>query len=320
MSFVLPSQISNDLSVLEIGLRELLYSNVEFIQLIADDLISAGGKRFRPALVFLGARALGLDADSHLVNVAMAVELLHSATLLHDDLVDNAQLRRGKEAAFRRYGNAVSVLSGDFLLSRVLKLLSQLPSSLTEEFAQTSMRICEGEVLQFQMAAYGTYQISDYLEVITAKTAVLVATALRAPALLTSQPIHVLDALTQYGLSYGRAFQMRDDFLDLMATCEDWGKPIGSDLKEGKVTLPVLYLLQGPFEKATLEILKRRASEPGDVDSIRTWLIETGGVEHIRSEIHKEVTLAVLALDALPETPERNTLEQLARYETSRMS
>ncbi|WP_045234084.1 polyprenyl synthetase family protein, partial [Deinococcus pimensis] len=152
-------------------LRAVLSSRVEFIGLIGDDLVTAGGKRFRPAVTLLASRALGLS-DPRDVDLAVCVELLHSASLLHDDLIDDAETRRGKEAAYRRYGNAVSVLSGDFMLARMLGLLAGMPASLTREFSETAARICEGEVLQFQVAAYGDWSLENYLDVITGKTAV----------------------------------------------------------------------------------------------------------------------------------------------------
>lgn len=311
------SLIQPALSAFEERMREVLASKVEFIRLINGDLVGAGGKRFRPALVMLSARALGIHDLSEL-DLAIAVELLHSATLLHDDLIDDASTRRGMEAAFRKYGNAVSVLSGDFMLSRVLKILSDHPSSLTAEFAETSMRICEGEVLQFQVASYRDYSLENYLEIITAKTAVLMATAVRAPALMIGAPEPVLQGLTTYGLEYGRAFQIQDDLLDLTADSGKLGKPIGGDLREGKATLPVLYLLDTEHEGEVREILARRASEEGDVERVRTLAQNLGVIQKSRREIADRVSRAVQALQVLPGSPARQALENLALAEAER--
>ncbi|GGJ23455.1 polyprenyl synthetase family protein [Deinococcus roseus] len=311
------SLIQPALQAFEERIREVLASKVEFIRLINGDLVGAGGKRFRPALVMLAARALGIQ-DLRELDLAVAVELLHSATLLHDDLIDDASTRRGMEAAFRKYGNAVSVLSGDFMLSRVLKILSAHPSSLTAEFAETSMRICEGEVLQFQVASYRDYSLDNYLEIITAKTAVLMATAVRAPALMIDAPEPILDAMTTYGLEYGRAFQIQDDLLDLTSDSGKLGKPIGGDLREGKATLPVLYLLESEHADEVREILARRAAEPGDVERVRTLAQQTGAIQKSRREITDRVHRAVAALQILPSSPARQALESLALAEAER--
>lgn len=311
------SLIQPALQAFEERIREVLTSRVEFIQLINGDLVGAGGKRFRPALVMLSARALGIQ-DLRELDLAVAVELLHSATLLHDDLIDDADTRRGMEAAFRKYGNAVSVLSGDFMLSRVLKILSEHPATLTAEFAETSMRICEGEVLQFQVASYRDYSIENYLEIITAKTAVLMATAVRAPALMIGAPENVVEALTTYGLEYGRAFQIQDDLLDLTADASKLGKPIGGDLKEGKATLPVLYLMETEHGPEVREILARRASEPGDVERVRLLTQHMGVIQKSRREIADRVHRAVEALQILPSSPARQALENLALAEAER--
>ncbi|MBB6097586.1 octaprenyl-diphosphate synthase [Deinobacterium chartae] len=305
------SLLSAPLEAFELRLREVLRSKVEFIELIGEDLVTAGGKRFRPAMVFLASRALG-DPDPREVDLAVAVELLHSATLLHDDLIDDAETRRGKTAAFRRYGNAVSVLSGDFMLSRVLRLLSDLPQSITAEFAETSMRICEGEVLQFQVAAYGDYSLENYFEIITAKTAVLIASAVRVPALLTAAPAEYLGALDTFGLEYGRAFQIQDDLLDLTADPRVLGKPIGGDLREGKATLPLLYLFETEHEQEARSILDRRAAQEGDVERVRDLAEASGALERAREELRSRAARAAEALRVLPPSPARAALEDMA--------
>lgn len=302
--------ILEPMRALEGRLRELVASRIEFIELIGEDLLNAGGKRARPQLVFLASRALGRP-DPREVELAAAVELLHSATLLHDDLVDDAETRRGHAAAFRRYGNAVSVLSGDFLLSRVLAILSGLPSRFTELVADTSRQLCEGEVLQFQVAALGTYSREHYLEIITGKTAVLAAAATRGAALLAGAPPEHERALETFGLEYGRAFQMQDDLLDLTADPAVLGKPTGGDLREGKATLPVLDLLERGVLEAR-EILSRRARDDGDAARMRALALEHGAVERTRREVRARAEAAVAALSVLPASPARRALEDLA--------
>ncbi len=229
---VLPD-LEAPLNRFEEALSELIASDVLFVRLIHQDLVTAGGKRIRPRLVFLASRAIG--GAPFEMELALAVELLHSATLLHDDLIDDAETRRGKEAAFRRYGNAVSVLSGDFLLSRLLHVIAKTGRmELVERFAQVAKTLSEGEVLQFQVAALEDYSLENYERIITAKTAVLMELSTEGPALLKGVDGEVREALARFGLFYGQAFQMRDDYLDLMGTPEALGKPVGGMCGRGR--------------------------------------------------------------------------------------
>lgn len=295
----------------EARLREVLRSRVEFIELIGEDLVAAGGKRSRPAIVYLALRALGVThPQEH--DLAVAVELLHSASLLHDDLLDDADTRRGRETAYRKYGNVVSVMSGDFMLSRLLVLLSGMPSRLTREFGETAARICEGEVLQFQVAAYGDYTLENYLDIIAGKTAVLLRTAARAPAMLVGASEAHEQALSEYGMEFGLAFQMQDDLLDLASDAATLGKPIGGDLREGKVTLPVLHLLEGPHASEVRAVLERRAAHEGDVERVRALALQEGAFDLTRREIQRRTEKAIAALRALPPSPARSALEDLA--------
>ena len=309
------------LQTFEDRLREVLRSNVEFIELIGEDLASAGGKRLRPSLVYLSMRALGgQDGQAH--DLAVAVELLHSASLLHDDLLDNADTRRGRETAFRRFGNVVSVMSGDYMLSKLLVLLAGLPvatQSLTRAFGETASAICEGEVLQFQVAAYGDYSVANYFEIIRGKTGVLVELAVTAPALLLGVTDGQLKALRHFGHEYGLAFQMQDDLLDLESDEATLGKPVGGDLKEGKATYPVLLLLQGPDGQEVRQVLERRASQDGDVNRVRGLAQQHGTFAATRAEIQRRSRLAVQALSVLPPSPARDRLESLAMLETQRV-
>lgn len=302
----------------EARLREVLASDVEFISLIGDDLVTAGGKRLRPAISYLALAALGAE-DPRGHDLAVAVELLHSASLLHDDLLDDADTRRGRETAFRRFGNVVSVMSGDFMLSKLLTLLSGMPPALTREFGECAALICEGEVLQFQVAAYGEYRLENYLRVITGKTAALLRTAARAPALLVGAPPEHLEALSTYGLEYGLAFQIQDDLLDLASDEATLGKPIGGDLREGKATLPVLDLLNGPHGAEVRAILERRAGEPGDVARVRELAEREEAFGRSRAAVRDHAMRAVEALRALPPSPARDRLEAFPAREAERV-
>ncbi|WP_018111326.1 polyprenyl synthetase family protein [Thermus igniterrae] len=301
----------------EEALSELVQSDVLFLRLIHQDLVTAGGKRIRPRLVFLASRALG-GAPFEL-ELALAVELLHSATLLHDDLIDDAETRRGKEAAFRRYGNAVSVLSGDFLLSRLLHTLARTGRmELVERFAQVAKTLSEGEVLQFQVAALEDYSLANYERIITAKTAVLMELCTEGPALLRREAPEVRAALARFGLLYGQAFQMRDDYLDLMGTPEALGKPVGGDVREGKATLITLLLMERFPE--VREVLRRRGREPGDLEWLRQLARESGVAQEVEARIRERAWQAVEALEPLPQTPYKEALKALALKEAERLA
>lgn len=301
----------------EARLAEALRSDVTFIEAIGADLAGAGGKRLRPTLAFLAGDAVGAEGEAAM-RVALAVELLHSASLLHDDLIDDAATRRGAEAAFRRYGNIVSVMSGDFMLARVLALLADTDhASFTRRMSRTAERICEAEVLQFQMATLETWSFEVYRRVIEGKTAELLATALEGPAVLSGAPAPMAEALRAFGMAYGRAFQMQDDRLDLLGDADVLGKPVGGDLREGKATYPVLCVLhQGDAEAA--EILRRHAADEGDIDRMRALVREHGADVATCEAIIAEAETAVTALEALPHGPARDALASLARREIER--
>ena len=312
--------IQSDLSALETRLKSLVQSDVAFIELIGEDLLEAGGKRARPQLVFLAAKALGFESE-RVVDFAAVIELLHSASLLHDDLIDDADTRRGKAAAFKRYGNVVSVMSGDFLLSTLLGVISDFgndAAKFVKLISQTSRVICEGEVLQFQVAALETYSLENYFKIITGKTAALAAAATKGAAMLAGRDPNTIAALETYGLEYGRAFQIQDDLLDLMSDAETIGKPVGGDLREGKATLPVLYLLEKGISQAS-DILARRASEPSDITQMRDLVTLYGADSASRLEIQRRCENAVKALSVLPVSPARLALEDLAMRETERV-
>lgn len=302
----------------ETELRRTLRSEVAFIEAIGEDLVRAGGKRLRPSLAFLAGDLVAAEPEATM-RVALAVELLHAASLLHDDLIDDAETRRGAVAAFRRYGNVVSVMSGDFMLAQVLALLaSSGDAEFTRLMAHTAARICEGEVLQFQAATLEMYELDLYRQVNDGKTAILLATALEAPALLAGAPAAQREALRNFGLAYGRAFQMRDDMLDLLGTEVELGKPVGGDVREGKATLPTLLLLEDGVEEVR-SILQRHAREPGDVARVVALAREHGADRKSREAIAAEAEQAMAALAVFPPSSAREALLALAQREVDRV-
>ncbi|WP_276955445.1 polyprenyl synthetase family protein [Allomeiothermus silvanus] len=315
---VVTSDLEPLLTTFEEYLRELVRSDVEFIRLIEDDLVTAGGKRVRPQLAFLASRALG--GVPYEMELALAVELLHSTTLLHDDLVDDAETRRGHVAAFRKYGNAVSVLAGDYLLSRLLYLLSITGRmELVYMFSEVARELAESEVLQFQIAALGDYSFEAYERIITGKTASLMRLACEGAAVLGNAPSEWRGALSSFGLLYGQAFQMRDDYLDLMGTPESLGKPIGGDVREGKLTAITLRLLD-IYPQETLEIIHRRGAHPEDIETLRKLALASGAHQEVVQAILERVDQAIAALSVLPPSPSREALEALAKREASRLT
>jgi octaprenyl-diphosphate synthase len=309
--------LRQDLQNFEGRLKEELVSSVAFIEAIGQELAAAGGKRLRPSLSFLAGRLLGVDPELTM-RVALAVELLHSASLLHDDLIDDAETRRGSEAAFRRYGNVVSVMSGDYLLARVLALLAATENAhFTELMSRTAAGICEGEVLQFQAAVLESYSFETYRRVIDGKTAVLVAAALEGVALVADAPSAEREALRTFGLRYGRAFQMQDDYLDLLGDENTLGKPVGGDLCEGKATYPVLILLEKGVEEAG-GIVRRHAREPGDIERMIELVRLHGADSATKQMVELEARGAIEALALFPDTPAKDCLRLLAERELER--
>ena len=309
-----------ELNAFEDYLAEKLHSSVAFIEAIAEDLVSAGGKRLRPSLAFLAGRILGA-APKATMQVALAVELLHSASLLHDDLIDDADTRRGHEAAFRRYGNVVSVMSGDFMLAKVLAILAEAKSpDFTMLMSQTAADICEAEVLQFQMASLETYSFENYQRIITGKTAVLLAAALEGVAILSGASQEQCEALRHFGLCYGRAFQMQDDYLDLLGNAQQLGKPIGGDLREGKATFAVLKLILDEEIAEARAILRRHAARDGDVEKIQELVLAYKIDKLAQDKIMKETKQAIVALKPFPKSEAKDVLVGLAKREMDRGS
>ncbi len=311
--------IQSDLERFEAHLANELRSTVAFIEAIGEDLVSAGGKRLRPSLSFLAGYLLGAAPEASL-SVALAVEMLHSASLLHDDLIDDADTRRGRDAAFRRYGNVVSVMSGDYLLAKVLGLLADADeAAFTRLMSQVAAQICEGEVLQFEMATLETYSFENYKRVIEGKTAVLFAAALEGVAILTQASEDERQTLRDFGMAYGRAFQMRDDYLDLLGDESRLGKPVGGDLRDGKATYPVLALFEAGLEEARA-ILRRHAKGEGDVARIIELVRLHGADRRTRERIATEVERALAALAPFPESLAKEHLASLARQELERLA
>ncbi len=310
-----------DMTSVNALIRHRLASDVVLINQISEHIIGSGGKRLRPMLHLLAAQASGYRGDHH-VPLAALIEFIHTSTLLHDDVVDESDLRRGRETANAVWGNAASVLVGDFLYSRSFQMMVELNDMrIMSILADTTNRIAEGEVLQLLNIGNADTSEQAYLDVIERKTAVLFSAATRLGAVLAGLPAEQEEALAQYGLDLGYAFQIADDVLDYVSDADTLGKNIGDDLAEGKPTLPVIHAIANspPEQAASL----RRAIESGGLDSLDNIVAairDSGAIEHSRSRAEQYAQSARSALSALPASAARDALSLLADYSVNRSS
>jgi octaprenyl-diphosphate synthase len=308
-----------DMEAVNTLIRARLASDVVLINQIAEHIIGGGGKRLRPMLHLLAARAAGYRGDDH-IQLAALIEFIHTSTLLHDDVVDESDLRRGRKTANALWGNAASVLVGDFLYSRAFQLMVELDSMrVMRILADTTNRIAEGEVLQLLNIGNPDTNEQAYLDVIERKTAVLFAAATRLGAVLAGLPREQEEALAEYGLQLGYSFQIADDLLDYVSDAGTLGKNIGDDLAEGKPTLPLIYAIahSTPEQAASL----RRAIETGGLDSLDNIVAairDSGALERTRAKAQAYARAARAALAPLPVSREREALEVLADYALQR--
>ncbi len=312
---------AGDMRAVDALIRNRLASDVVLINQISGHIIGSGGKRLRPMLHLLAARACRYEGSQH-VPLAALIEFIHTSTLLHDDVVDESDLRRGRETANALWGNAASVLVGDFLYSRSFQMMVELDNMrIMRILADTTNRIAEGEVLQLLNIGNADTSEQAYLDVIERKTAVLFSAATRLGAVLAGLPADQEEALAQYGLDLGYAFQIADDVLDYVSDADTLGKNIGDDLAEGKPTLPVIHAIANspPEQAASL----RRAIETGGLDSLDNIVAairDSGAIEHARLRAEQFAQSAQSALSCLPASPARDALSLLADYSVNRNS
>jgi len=290
-----------------------LQSNVELVENIGHYIVDAGGKRLRPLLALLAAKALD-EADDQAVTFAAVVEFIHTATLLHDDVVDISTLRRGRPTANAHFGNASSVLVGDFIYTRAFQLMVQLANmELLNHMADTTNVIAEGEVLQLVRAGNPSITEAQYLEVIERKTAALFAAACKGPAILRGHPVEVQEAMENYGRHLGIAFQMIDDVLDYTGDPETTGKQVGDDLNEGKPTLPLIYTMSaGSDDDSTLikSALSNKSSE--QLDEVIAAVKRSGGIDYTQDQAQMHRQYALSSLNHLPDSSATSALAALA--------
>ena len=296
-----------------------LSSNVALIGDIGNHLINAGGKRLRPIVALLGARACGYDGDKHLL-LAAVVEFIHTATLLHDDVVDTSELRRGRYTANVEFGNAASVLVGDFIYSRAFQLMVKIGDmSVMEVLADATNTISEGEVQQLVNAGNPDISEQQYEQVIDKKTAVLFEAAGRTSAILADAKEQEVKALQSYGRHLGMAFQLVDDALDYSGGGEQLGKNVGDDLAEGKATLPLIYAMR-TANTADSELIRSAILNKGsaDLQQILTVIHQTEALDYTLAKAREQTHHALVTTEELPPSNEREALIKLAEFAVDR--
>jgi len=313
--------IGADLERVEAEIRRELDSPVALIQEMGGYIAGAGGKRLRPMLLLLAARLAGYTGPRG-VRLACVVEMLHTATLIHDDVVDQAPLRRGRPSANAQWGDDASVLVGDHLYSKSFAMLVRdNDRAVMETLARSTVSMTEAEVFQLELKRSGVTTEADYLRIITQKTASFMSACCRIGALLGGVSAGQVDALTQYGLDIGVAFQISDDSLDFVANQDRLGKAIGADLREGKRTLPLIAMLARatPTESERVKsLLKRHDLDPDEINEIRRYVVEHEGVEYALAQAHEYARSAKAALAAFPPSEERETLALVADFVVDR--
>jgi octaprenyl-diphosphate synthase len=313
--------VSQDLADIEVALTENLQPHLPLVSQVAKYIMFSGGKRIRPLLMVLSARLCSYKGDYD-KTLSVVFEYLHAATLLHDDVVDEADVRRGNPVAHSIWGTPATVLVGDFLLARSIAIAAETDSvPIIDVLAHTTAQMSEGEIHQLLHRGDLAIGEADYMDVIGRKTAFLIQSACQVGALLAEAPDEQVEALSEYGYSLGIAFQMADDLLDYTADTTVLGKPIGTDLREGKLTLPIIYALQRSTEedRTRMEIIVRDTDvTQKDFETVVKLITEYGGIEYTRKRAQEHIDQAKKGLDIFEPSRTRILLEQLADYVLAR--
>ncbi|MET3138988.1 octaprenyl-diphosphate synthase [Undibacterium sp. GrIS 1.2] len=311
--------IATDMAAVNQVIRNKLHSDVPLVNQIAEYIINAGGKRIRPVLVLLVANAYQYRGTQH-HELAAIIEFIHTATLLHDDVVDESSMRRGRKTANAMFGNAASVLVGDFLYSRAFQMMVSINSmQIMQILADATNVIAEGEVLQLLNMHDPDVNEERYLQVIRSKTAKLFEAAAQVGALISGADAIQIEAAAEYGRSLGTAFQLIDDVLDYSGNAADIGKNVGDDLREGKPTLPLIYLMKnGTVEEKNLV---RTCIEQGDeskFDVILAAITKSGALDYTRAKAIKAADRAIESIQHLQDSRYKDALLALCKFSVDR--
>ncbi|MFP8966632.1 octaprenyl diphosphate synthase [Pokkaliibacter sp. CJK22405] len=305
--------VADDFSAVNQCILEHLHSDVALVQTIGHYIINSGGKRVRPLLALLTAKALNYAGDQH-IPMAAVIEFIHTATLLHDDVVDTSEMRRGRPTANAEWGNAPSVLVGDFLYSRSFQMLVAIGDmDVMRTLSHATNIIAEGEVLQLLNCNNPDTTEEDYMRVIHGKTAMLFEASSLSAAYLANATPECREAMALYGRHIGAAFQLADDLLDYTGNAEEMGKNVGDDLAEGKPTLPLIYAIANAPEAQAKLI--REAIEHGGLDhleEITACVRDCGALDYTIQKAEQESDAAIACLTHLPDSPYKNAMRELA--------
>ncbi|MFT5645223.1 MAG: octaprenyl-diphosphate synthase [Janthinobacterium sp.] len=315
----LASTIAADMDAVNMVIRRKLHSEVSLVNQIAEYIISAGGKRIRPALVLLIAKAHAYDGAAH-HELAAVVEFIHTATLLHDDVVDESSMRRGRQTANALFGNAASVLVGDFLYSRSFQMMVALDNMRVMRILSDATNvISEGEVLQLLNMHNPDVSEESYLEVIRCKTAKLFEAAAELGALIAGASDIDIEAAAEYGRSLGTAFQLIDDVLDYAGDAAEIGKNVGDDLREGKPTLPLIYLIENgtPQQREMVRLCIEQGDEQ-QFDAVLAAITSSGALDYTRNKAEAAAKRAADAIKNLPDSAYKQSLLQLCSFAVDR--
>ncbi|EOU2463057.1 octaprenyl diphosphate synthase [Vibrio navarrensis] len=311
---------ADDMAKVNETIQAQLNSDVSLINQLGFYIISGGGKRLRPLLAVLSARALGYQGDSH-TTAAAFIEFIHTATLLHDDVVDESDMRRGKATANAAFGNAASVLVGDFIYTRSFQMMTELGSMKILKLMSDAVNvIAEGEVLQLMNCNDPETTEESYMQVIYSKTARLFEAATQIGAILTDAPADVETALQNYGKYLGTAFQLIDDVMDYTSDGEEMGKNVGDDLAEGKPTLPLLHAMRHTSEENAAMIREaiEKANGMERLDEIMAVMYQAGSLAYTEAKAVEEADKAIAELEILPESEYKQALIALAHMAVNR--
>ena len=311
---------ADDMAKVNETIHAQLNSDVSLINQLGFYIISGGGKRIRPLLAVLSARALGYQGDAH-TTAAAFIEFIHTATLLHDDVVDESDMRRGKATANAAFGNAASVLVGDFIYTRSFQMMTELGSMKILQLMSNSVNvIAEGEVQQLMNCNDPDTTEESYMQVIYSKTARLFEAATQIGAILNDASAETELAMQNYGKFLGTAFQLIDDVMDYTSDGDEMGKNVGDDLAEGKPTLPLLYAMQNgtPEQASMIREAIEKANGMERLNDILAAMDETGSLEYTRQKAYEEADKAIAELSVLPESPYKEALVALAHMAVHR--
>lgn len=310
--------IAEELAEVERRLQVGLVSRVDLISRISSYVLGSGGKRIRPALLLLSGKLCGYQGGRRDIELASVAEYMHVATLIHDDIIDNAEKRRGLPSAPSLWGPTVSVLVGDFLYARSIQMLVEDGDfEILRTFADATVRMAEGEILELDMAKNVEISEEAYFEIVTSKTAALISAACRAGALIAEAPADRVAAMTDFGLNLGIGFQLVDDALDYVAHEERLGKPVGSDFREGKVTYPIIHVVRVGSAAArdrVRALAARGHMDDADLAELKALVERYDAVQATMERVQDYLLRARQCLGGFPDSPPRQALEVLVDF------